>query len=78
MLEALTGFVVDLTHLDGKKLGIESKQGEIITDGMIKVVKKKGLPFFKDTISTGNLYIKFEIEYPKAKDLTPEKCEALK
>jgi len=45
---------------------------------MIKVIKKKGLPFFKDTISTGNLYIKFEIEYPKSKDLTPEKCEALK
>lgn len=43
---------------------------------MIKVVKKKGLPFHKDTISTGNLYIKFELEYPKT--LNAEKCEALK
>lgn len=78
LLEALTGFVVEIDHIDGKKLGIESKQGEIITHNEIKVVKKRGLPFFKDTISTGNLYIKFEVEFPKPNQLTNEKCEALK
>lgn len=77
-MDALTGFVVEINHLDNSKLGLESRQGEVITDGLIKVVKKKGLPFHKDTISTGNLYIKFEIEYPKGKDMTAAKCEALK
>lgn len=69
---------MEIDHIDGKKLAIQSQEGEVITHNQIKVVKKKGLPFHKDTISTGNLYLRFEVDFPKENYFTPEKCEALK
>jgi len=33
LLEALTGFTVNITHLDGKKLKIATMPGEVISHG---------------------------------------------
>jgi DnaJ-class molecular chaperone len=57
LLEALTGFTIELTSLDGKKFGIRSEEGEIISNNDTKRVEGKGLPFFKDAMGTGNLYV---------------------
>lgn len=65
LLEALTGFTIELTSLDGKKFGIRSDEGEIISNNDTKRVEGKGLPFFKDAMGTGNLYVQFSIEMPK-------------
>lgn len=61
LLEALTGFTTELTYLDGKKFGIQSEEGEVISNGDTKQVEGKGLPFFKDAMGQGNLYIKFTV-----------------
>ena len=66
LLEALTGFQLSITHLDGRKVFIKSKKGEIIKPGMMKTVKECGMPFFDHPTRFGNLYIKFNIKFPKS------------
>jgi DnaJ family protein A protein 2 len=69
LIEALTGTTFVITHLDGKKITVQSKPGEIIKPGDSKQLTGKGMPFHKDPMSHGNLYIVFEIEFPKKGDL---------
>ena len=66
LLEALTGFQLQITHLDGRKVFIKSKKGEIIKPGMMKTVKECGMPFFDHPTRFGNLYIKFNIKFPNS------------
>jgi DnaJ family protein A protein 2 len=66
LLEALTGFELLITHLDGRKVLIKSKPGEIIKPGVMKTVKECGMPFFDHPTNFGNLYIKFNIKFPKS------------
>lgn len=46
--EALTGFVMEIKHLDASKFVISTKPGEIIVQGALKCVKGKGMPFYKN------------------------------
>lgn len=66
LLEALTGFQLQITHLDGRKVFIKSKKGDIIKPGMMKTVKECGMPFFDHPTRFGNLYIKFNIKFPNS------------
>ena len=66
LLEALTGFQLLITHLDGRKVLISSKKGEIIKPGMMKTVKECGMPFYDHPTRFGNLYIKFNVKFPKS------------
>lgn len=59
LLEALTGFNIEIKLLDNSMLKISTLPGEVISSGDIKVVKGKGLPFYKDAMGHGNLYLKF-------------------
>ena len=61
LLEALTGFHFSVTHLDGTLLQISTPPGDIISHNSIKVVKSKGMPFYKDSFGYGNLYVKFDV-----------------
>jgi len=69
LYEALTGCAFYIEHLDGKKILITTHQNEIITPGCKKQVNNLGMPFYKDAMSHGNLYITFEVEFPKANQL---------
>ena len=66
LLEALTGFQLLITHLDGRKVLINSKKGEIIKPGTTKTVKECGMPFYDHPTRFGNLYVKFNIKFPKS------------
>lgn len=57
LVEALTGLEFTLTHLDGHEYSIYTKKGEILSDKSKKVVGGLGMPFFKDSLSHGNLII---------------------
>jgi DnaJ family protein A protein 2 len=69
LYEALTGVAFHVEHLDGKKLLIATPPGEVIGDGTIKEIKGQGMPFYKDAMSHGNLYINFSVEFPKKGEL---------
>jgi len=69
LYEALTGCAFYIEHLDGKKILVTTHQGEIITPGCKKQINNLGMPFYKDAMSHGNLYITFDVEFPKPNQL---------
>ncbi|XP_020596712.1 dnaJ homolog subfamily B member 4-like [Phalaenopsis equestris] len=62
LVEALTGYTVHLTTLDGRSLTIPINS--IIHPGYEEVVPKEGMPIPKDPTKKGNLRIKFNIKFP--------------
>ncbi|CAN6444545.1 unnamed protein product [Victoria cruziana] len=74
LLEALTGFTVHLTTLDGRSLSIPITN--IIHPDYEEVVSKEGMPEPKDPSRRGNLRIKFNIKFPSR--LTGEQKAGLK
>ena len=57
LLEALTGVTIEIEHLDGKKHIIATAPGEVLANVEVKTVKGLGMPFYKDSMSHGNLLI---------------------
>jgi DnaJ family protein A protein 2 len=63
LLQALTGFSMVITHLDGRKIEVKPKEGETIKPGL-KTVKELGMPFHNAPYRFGNLYVEFEVVFP--------------
>jgi len=76
LYEALTGCSFVLEHLDGKKINITTPPGEIISPGAVKQLNRKGMPFYRDAMSYGNLYVTFDVDFPKKGEV--KNIEALK
>jgi DnaJ family protein A protein 2 len=64
LLEALTGVDFVLTHLDGRKIRIKNKAGEVIKPDEIKTVENNGMPYHKQPYKFGNLFVVFKIVFP--------------
>jgi len=62
LIDALTGTKFLISHLDGRKLLIQSK--EIIKPGDVKEISNEGMPVPSRPYEHGNLYIKFTIKFP--------------
>lgn len=78
IMEALTGFNFSIQHLDNDVLIVSTIPGEVICPNQVKVVKGKGMPFYKDEMSHGNLVIKFIIDFPQPQEIDEKLCEELK
>ena len=63
--------------MDGKKHIIATAPGEIISNKTFKVVRKLGLPFYKDPMAYGNLIVEFEVEFPKKNFFPKDKIEKI-
>lgn len=73
--DALIGFSMDIPHLDGHKVTVIREK---ITWPGAKIRKKgEGMPNYENNNLHGNLYITFDVDFPK-KDLSPEEKEDLK
>ncbi len=70
--QALLGFNFTVKYLDGKDIVVSTVPGEVIGDDSRKSVKGKGLPFYRDQMSHGNLVIKFHVKFPKGSELTED------
>jgi DnaJ family protein B protein 4 len=62
LVEALTGYTVNLTTLDGRRLTIPVTN--VVHPEYEEVVPKEGMPLQKDQTKRGNLRIKFNIKFP--------------
>ena len=74
LVEALTGYTVRLTTLDGRSLTIPINN--VINPDYEEVVPKEGMPIPKDPSKRGNLRIKFKIKFPTR--LTDEQKSGIK
>ncbi|KAI3386753.1 hypothetical protein SNEBB_004755 [Seison nebaliae] len=63
LLEALTGLMVSIPTLDGRRLDI--RMTDIIHPNYSKKIPNEGMPYVDETEKRGDLIITFEIEYPK-------------
>ncbi|KAA8643503.1 hypothetical protein EYZ11_006608 [Aspergillus tanneri] len=68
LLTALGGGAINIEHLDDRWLTVNIAPGEVITPGAIKVIKGQGMPSFRHH-DFGNLYIQFDVKFPKTDEL---------
>ena len=76
--EALTGLEFDFSHLNEEEIRIKTQKNEIIQHGETKLIRNKGMPFFKTHTSFGNLLLKFNVVFPSKNELTVDQIEKLK
>lgn len=73
--DALLGFTMDLTHLDGHKVTISREK---VTWNGARIRKKgEGMPNYENNNLHGTLYITFDVKFP-SQDFTEEQKEKLK
>ena len=77
LTEALCGFVYNLKHLDGRHIILRSKPGEVLTPGSVKGIKGEGMPIYRNPFEKGNLYIKFNVEFPENQFISEIKLKQL-
>lgn len=75
--EALCGFKLVITHLDGRKLVLNQKPGEFFPPGTIRAIEKEGMPIYKNPFEKGNLYVKLDVKFPDNNSLTDEQITKL-
>lgn len=70
LTEALTGFKLVVPHLDGRKLIVRSKPGEVLQPRhggpCLKAVAGGGMPIHQDPFHFGNLFLVLTIRFPPA------------
>lgn len=80
LTEALTGFKVVVPHLDGRKLVVRSKPGEVLQPqrggASLKAVAGAGMPIHQDPFKFGNLFLVLSIRFPLA--IEPSIAEELR
>ncbi|KAG9395512.1 Chaperone DnaJ [Carpediemonas membranifera] len=67
---ALTGVSFHITHMDGRKLLVQTHPGQIITPEMVLCVDGEGMPVYRRPFEKGNLFIKFDVQFPNRLDAT--------
>mmetsp|Transcript_48775 Transcript_48775/g.59028 ORF Transcript_48775/g.59028 Transcript_48775/m.59028 type:complete len:413 (+) Transcript_48775:124-1362(+) len=82
--QALCGFKFMITHLDGRKIVIMTKPGEVIkAEGegqspFMKKVSEEGMPSHGNPFVRGDLYIVFRVTFPNDGELTDAAIKVLK
>lgn len=73
--EALCGYELRITHLDGRILRVKSTPGQVVTPGDVRCVMSEGMPLHKRPYEKGRLIIRFTVQFPKL--LKPEDIKLL-
>lgn len=72
LTEALYGAKFVITHLDGRKLVIESNPQKVIETGSVEIIENEGMPIKGDTFQKGQLFIEYIVDMPKREELPDE------
>ena len=73
--EALVGFEMSLKHLDNHAVNI--KRDKVTWHGATIMKKGEGMPNFENRHKLGNLYITFDVKFPR-RELTPEEKDSIR
>eukprot|EP00793_Prasinoderma_coloniale_P005487 PRCOL_00004895-RA len=74
LLDALTGFELELAHLDGHKVAIGAT--DVTRPFQVRTFKGKGMPLFESYNNHGDLHVTYEVDFPKT--LTAQQKEQLR
>lgn len=77
LTEALCGFEFPIKHLDGRNLSLKSLAGDVVKKDSIKAIKGEGMPIYRNPFEKGNLYVRFNIEYPKKYEIQQEQLKRI-
>ncbi|KXS20433.1 DnaJ-domain-containing protein [Gonapodya prolifera JEL478] len=77
LVTALAGGQFTIPHLDDRVLVVNIIPGENIKPGDVKSINGEGMPVYRNPFQKGNLYVKFEIEFPPHGWFTPERLRLL-
>lgn len=64
LADALCGFQFVIEHLDGRKLVVKSKPGQMIKPGDIKCIVGEGMPLEGQRGKFGDLIVEFNVTFP--------------
>lgn len=78
LLEALCGVEFEIPLLNGEIIVLATNNEEVIHPNDRKMIKGKGMPFYKDKNQFGNLIINFKVQFPKKGDIDGDMIKALK
>ena len=75
LTDALTGFEMELTHLDGHRVSI--KRDKITWPGSKMRKPNEGMPNYENNHKFGTLFVTFDVDFPKG-ELSEEDKEKIK
>jgi len=70
LLEALTGVRFVVTSLDGHKVLVTSKPGDVVAPDAVKQIADEGMPVYGHPHVFGVMFIQFEVKFPERLELT--------
>lgn len=73
LVEALCGFQFTFKHLDGRQIVVKYPPGKVIEPGCVRVVRGEGMPQYRNPFEKGDLYIKFDVQFPENNWINPDK-----
>mmetsp|Transcript_30623 Transcript_30623/g.62520 ORF Transcript_30623/g.62520 Transcript_30623/m.62520 type:complete len:417 (-) Transcript_30623:177-1427(-) len=84
--QALCGFSWHFTHLDGRKIVVKTRPGEVIKPEMntseaapfVKIVSGEGMPSRGNPFVKGNIFILFRVRFPEDGELSQDNINALR
>ena len=71
LYEALFGTNFVVTHLDGRKLIVESDKS-VLNPDTVRVIPREGMPQKGNPFEKGSLFIQFKVVFPEKEQLTDE------
>lgn len=79
LVEALCGTVFTITHLDGRKVRVNTMNtGEVIKHGQVKSIEGEGMPRRGSPFEKGHLFIKFDVVFPDDKSFSQNQKKKLR
>lgn len=82
--QAICGFTWQITHLDGRKIIVKTKPGEVIraetsdSKPFTKKISEEGMPSRGNPFVRGDLYILFKVNFPRDGELSEDAVKVLK
>jgi DnaJ-class molecular chaperone len=69
LVDALTGASFSVTHLDGRRLHVTSKPGDVIQPGSYMCIANAGMPLASNHYRFGDLLVRFNVIFPPSGSL---------
>uniref|UniRef100_H2TGG7 DnaJ heat shock protein family (Hsp40) member A2a n=1 Tax=Takifugu rubripes TaxID=31033 RepID=H2TGG7_TAKRU len=77
LVEALCGCQFLIKHLDGRQIVVKYPAGKVIEPGSVRMVRGEGMPQYRNPFDKGDLYVKFDVQFPQNNWISPEKLVEL-